>query len=188
MKIHRKSEMRKIAAAAGVCGLLAFGIGFAFLGAPRLAAGRSVAGHPITAQQDAPPARPNQGAPPNRPTSMIVDPVDLAKEIAGGNKPIVVCVGVKVLFEGAHVPGAIYHGPASTEEGLDDLKKWAKSVPKDANIVLYCGCCPLTQCPNARPALMAMRQMGFTKVRGLKLTTDFKTDWIDKGYPVEKGK
>lgn len=175
--------MNKIAVAAGACGLFAFGIGFAFLGAPRVAAGR-----PRAAQQDAPPAKPSQDAPPNRPTSVIVEPAELAKEIAGSNKPIVVCVGPRVLFEGAHVPGAIHHGASSTTEGLDDLKKWAKDVPKDANIVLYCGCCPLTQCPNARPALMAMRELGFTKVRALKLPTDFKTDWIDKGLPVEKGK
>lgn len=183
MMSHSKHQLKKIAAGVGICGLLAFVVGFVFLGTPRVAAG-----HPGAAQQDAPPARPNQGAPPNRPTSMLVEPADLAKEIAGSNKPIIVCVGPHVLFEGAHIPGAIFHGAASTTEGLDDLKKWAKGEPKDANIVLYCGCCPLTECPNARPALMALRQMGFTKVRGLKLPTDFKTDWIDKGYPVEKGK
>ena len=30
--------------------------------------------------------------------------------------------------------------------------------------------------------------MGFNKLRVLILPTDFNTDWIQKGYPVEKGK
>jgi hypothetical protein len=29
--------------------------------------------------------------------------------------------------------------------------------------------------------------MGFTHLRVLLLPTDFNTDWITKGYPVEKG-
>ena len=27
--------------------------------------------------------------------------------------------------------------------------------------------------------------MGFQRVRALYVATDFKVDWIDKGYPVE---
>lgn len=183
MTSHPKHQLKKIAAGMGVCGLLAFVVGFVFLGAPQAGTG-----HPGTAKQDVPSAGASQEAPPSQPALMFVEPADLAKEIAGNDKPIIVCVGVRVLFEGAHVPGAIFHGAASTTEGLDDLKKWAKGEPKDANIVLYCGCCPLTRCPNARPATAAMQQMGFTKIRTLRLPTDFKTDWIDKGYPVEKGK
>ena len=183
MTSHPKHQLKKIAAGMGVCGLLAFVVGFVFLGAPQAGTG-----HPGTAKQDVPSAGASQEAPPSQPALMFVEPADLATEIAGNDKPIIVCVGVRVLFEGAHVPGAIFHGAASTTEGLDDLKKWAKGEPKDANIVLYCGCCPLTRCPNARPATAAMQQMGFTKIRTLRLPTDFKTDWIDKGYPVEKGK
>jgi thiosulfate/3-mercaptopyruvate sulfurtransferase len=93
-----------------------------------------------------------------------------------------------VLYEGAHIPGSFYHGAGSKKDGLKDLKDWAKDVPKDSNIVLYCGCCPLTRCPNIHPALQAMQEMGFTKVRMLRLPTDFNTDWIEKGYAVEKGK
>jgi hypothetical protein len=178
-----KFHVKRIAVTAAVCGLFAFGVAFAFLGAPKVAAGRL-----HTAQRDALSTKPSQGAPPEQPAPTFVEPAVLAREIAGSDKPIVVCVGFRVLFEGAHVPGAIFHGAASTPEGLDDLKKWAKDVPKSSNIVLYCGCCPLTRCPNARPAQMAMRQMGFTHMRTLNLPTDFKADWMDKGYPVEKGK
>jgi hypothetical protein len=77
------------------------------------------------------------------------------------------------------------HGPASTPEGLADLRKWAEALPRAAAIVIYCGCCPLTQCPNVRPALGALREMGFKNVRVVALTTSFGTDWVDRGFPVE---
>jgi|ERR1700683_1313154 Rhodanese-like domain len=186
MKTTNNNRSRKIAIVAAVFGFsIVLIVGF-FLGAPRLAARRQT-----VAQQDAHPAHPPQGAqgaPGQRPTSTSIEPAELAKEIAGSNKPLVVCVGPHALYEGAHIPGAIFHGAASSSEGLDDLKKWAKDIPKTSNIVLYCGCCPLTQCPNVRPALQAMRAMGFTNVQVLRLATDFNTDWITKNYSVEKGK
>ena len=124
-------------------------------------------------------------------SAQAVQPEDLAKELAapahpGG--PVVVCVGFRPLYQGAHVPHAVFHGAASTDAGLADLKSWAQKIPKSANVVLYCGCCPLAHCPNLRPAFVAMRDMGFTNLRVLVLPNDFNTDWIEKGYPVEKGK
>jgi len=29
--------------------------------------------------------------------------------------------------------------------------------------------------------------MGFKKLRVLVLPTNFATDWVDKGYPIQKG-
>jgi len=134
------------------------------------------------APQTAPPA-----SQPDVPAADVVQPEDLAKAIAGKDRPIVVCVAPRFLYDGAHVPGALFHGPGSTEAGLADLRQWAQGVPHDANIVLYCGCCPMTRCPNIRPALAALRKMGFTHVKVLSLPKDFHSDWIEKGYPVEKG-
>jgi hypothetical protein len=51
--------------------------------------------------------------------------------------------------------------------------------------VLYCGCCPWDRCPNVKPAVDALKQMGFTKVKVLYLETNFATDWTGKDYPVE---
>ena len=120
--------------------------------------------------------------------AQLVQPQDLVKELAGPRKPIVVCVGFHALFEGAHVPGAVFHGSASNSDGLDDLKKWAQSLPRSANLVVYCGCCPMAHCPNIRPGFEALRDMGFTRLRVLQLPDDFATDWVARGYPVEKGK
>jgi thiosulfate/3-mercaptopyruvate sulfurtransferase len=103
-------------------------------------------------------------------------------------RPIVVCVGFHTLYEGAHIPGASFHGPASASAGLADLKKWAEPLPRSTNLVIYCGCCPLVHCPNVRPAFTALRQMGFTHVRLLMIPNDFARDWVEPGHPVAKGK
>jgi thiosulfate/3-mercaptopyruvate sulfurtransferase len=123
--------------------------------------------------------------------SQTVQPADLVKELAAPahpDEPTVVCVGFRPLYQGAHIPHAVFHGAASTDQGLAELKSWAQTIPKAANVVLYCGCCPLAHCPNLKPAFVAMRDMGFTNLRVLILPNDFNTDWIEKGYPVEKGK
>ena len=53
--------------------------------------------------------------------------------------------------------------------------------------MIYCGCCTLEKCPNIRAAFTALNDMGFTHLRVLLLLTDFNTDWISKGYPIDKG-
>ena len=56
---------------------------------------------------------------------------------------------------------------------------------KTKQIVLYCGCCPWDKCPNMNPAIALLKDMGYTKVKAMYVATNFKTDWIDHGYPVE---
>ena len=123
--------------------------------------------------------------------AQFIQPADVARELAnakGMNRPTIVFVGVHTLYEGAHIPGAVFHGPAMTEQGLADLKKWAQDLPRSTNMVIYCGCCPFDRCPNIRPAYAALRGMGFKRLRVLLVMTNFATDWVAKGYPVEKGK
>jgi hypothetical protein len=129
--------------------------------------------------------------------SQTIEPSGLVKELGiskgepseskSASKPIVVCVGFRPLYMGAHVPGAVFHGAAQSEQGLADLKRWAQGLPRNTNLVVYCGCCPLDHCPNLRPAFTALRDLGFAKLRVLILPHDFATDWVEKGYPVEKG-
>lgn len=103
------------------------------------------------------------------------------------NAPTVLYVGFRTLLEGGHVPGAVFHGTASNEKGMEELKQWLEGLPRDTNLVVYCGCCPFDHCPNVRPAYKALREMGFTRVRVLVLPTSFAADWVEKGYPMEKG-
>jgi thiosulfate/3-mercaptopyruvate sulfurtransferase len=109
----------------------------------------------------------------------------LQKNQAAGVR--VVYVGVKTLYDGAHIPGAVFYGPGSTEQGLAALKKFAATLPKDSDVVLYCGCCPLEKCPNLRPAFQALEAFRFARLRVLLLPTSFNADWVEKGLPVHHG-
>jgi len=120
-------------------------------------------------------------------SSQTLQPAGLAGELAekNGTPPTIVYVGFRTLFAGGHIPGASFHGSASTEQGLSEIKKWADSLPRSTNLVVYCGCCPFEKCPNVRPAFTALRGMGFKKLRVLILPTNFATDWVGKGYPMQ---
>jgi rhodanese-related sulfurtransferase len=113
----------------------------------------------------------------------VVQPADLAKDLKA---PLIIHVGFNVLYRATHIPGAIYAGPASQPDGIAELKQAVSGQPRSRAIVLYCGCCPWDKCPNIRPALAVLREMGFENVRALELPENLKTDWIDKGYPIEK--
>jgi hypothetical protein len=118
-----------------------------------------------------------------------VEPAQLVAELHQEKDPhvTVIYVGVRTLYNGAHIPGAAYYGPGSTEQGLSELKKFAITLARNSDVVLYCGCCPLEKCPNLRPAFAAIKDLGFRRLRVLLLPTSFNTDWVEKGYPVQKG-
>lgn len=120
----------------------------------------------------------------------LIEPASLAKILAqdkGPGGPLVICVGFPYLYRGGHIPGAILAGPASRPPGLVRLKREAESLPHDRNIVIYCGCCPWTDCPNVRPAFRTLKKMEFTNVRVLVVPHNFAKDWANQGYPVKKG-
>jgi len=121
--------------------------------------------------------------------AQTVQAAEFAHEIGekSGTPSMVVYVGFRTLFAGGHIPEATFHGSASNEQGLAELKKWAERLPRTANLVIYCGCCPFGKCPNIRPAFTALSTMGFKKLRVLFLPTSFVKDWVEKGYPLQKG-
>jgi rhodanese-related sulfurtransferase len=115
--------------------------------------------------------------------SELMTPADFAAHMKG---PLVLHVGFPVLYRASHIPGSDYAGPGSKPEGIELLKKAVAGQKKDRDIVLYCGCCPWDKCPNVKPAIAALHEMGFTHVRAVVIKENFKTDWSDKGYPVER--
>jgi thiosulfate/3-mercaptopyruvate sulfurtransferase len=115
-----------------------------------------------------------------------VGAADLVKELAGGDKPVVVCTAPPSMYRMGHIPGAVLHGPASYPAPLAELTAWAQALPRTSSVVIYCGCCPLAYCPNLRPAYNALKDMGFTRLRVLILPENFGVDWVDRGYPVER--
>lgn len=123
------------------------------------------------------------------PSARMINPEELVKLLqpSKSEKPLMIQVGSHVLFSQAHIPGSEYIGPASSAEGLQRLRKRVEALPRNKFIVIYCGCCPWSHCPNVKPADDALQAMGFTNVKTLYIANNFGTDWVEKGYPVAKG-
>ncbi|HKF06514.1 MAG TPA: rhodanese-like domain-containing protein [Candidatus Sulfotelmatobacter sp.] len=121
--------------------------------------------------------------------SHLINPDELVKilQSSKGEKPLLIHVGSHVLYSQAHIPGSEYIGPASDQANLQRLRARVEPLPRNKFIVIYCGCCPWTHCPNMKPADDALHAMGFTNVKSLYIANNFGTDWVDKGYPVAKG-
>jgi hypothetical protein len=116
--------------------------------------------------------------------TQVTQPSQLAAKLSKAGKPVILQVGFQVLYTSKHIPGSIYAGPASTPEGLEALKQAVHTLPKNADIYLYCGCCPIEKCPNIRPAYRELKAMGFTHLHVVMLESSFGKDWVAHGYPV----
>jgi hypothetical protein len=104
---------------------------------------------------------------------------------ANGPPPALFHVGFAVLYRSKHIPHSLYAGAASTPEGLAGLKAAVDKLPRNAEIVVYCGCCPWDHCPNIKPAMELLKGMGFTRATALYIPTNMAKDWFDHGYPYE---
>lgn len=124
------------------------------------------------------------------PTAQLLQPAELAQMLrtSAGEKPLILQVGAHVLYAQAHIPGSEYVGAAGQESGLQALRDRLKSVPRDRLVVIYCGCCPWSRCPNIRPAYRQLRALGFTRLKVLYLADDLGTNWVAQGYPIAKGR
>jgi thiosulfate/3-mercaptopyruvate sulfurtransferase len=121
------------------------------------------------------------------PQDVLIQPETLAHLLQSreAHKPIILQVGSHVLYDESHIAGSLYAGPGSQPTGLQTLHDRLASTPRNEFIVLYCGCCPWSHCPNIAPAFQQVRSMGFTNVKVLYLSNNFGTDWVKKGYPVD---
>ncbi len=117
----------------------------------------------------------------------LMEPPALVKALASAKPPVILCTAFSVLYRSRRVPHAIEAGPGGRPEGIALLKKAVAKLPKDADIVLYCGCCPMDRCPNLRPAYRTLRELGFQHVRVLDIPNNMHEDWFSKGYPAEEG-
>ncbi len=120
------------------------------------------------------------------PHAALIEPADAAAML---DKPTnhrwkILQVGFHSMYDQKHIRGAVYAGPASRAEGLATLKQAVDSLPRTTPILLYCGCCPWTHCPNIAPAWGALQAMRFQAVRVIEITNNFGDDWVAKGYPV----
>lgn len=113
--------------------------------------------------------------------TQLLEPADLAKTLnnAQASQPYVFCIGPQAVIK-----GSIDIGSTRDPANLDALRAQLNKLPKDANIVIYCGCCPFDRCPNIRPAFELLNKMDFKNQKLLNLPHNIKVDWIDHGYPV----
>ena len=123
------------------------------------------------------------------PAADLVQPADLAANLksASAPKPLILQVGFRKLYAQAHIPGSEYVGAAGEDAGLQLLRERAATLSKDTAIVIYCGCCPWSHCPNIAAAYDALHAMGFTRVKVLYIADNFGDDWVKRGYPVVAG-
>jgi len=112
----------------------------------------------------------------------LIEPAALAKTIESNKDlPLIYCVGPGVV-----IPHSIDIGMTNDEKNVAKFKDSINNLPRNSNIVIYCGCCPFDHCPNVRPAIALLQQMKFTNYHLLDLPHNIKTDWIAKGYPQVK--
>lgn len=112
----------------------------------------------------------------------LLEPAVLAQNIqAKKDLPTLISVG-----PGATIPNSIHVGMTNDAANLASLKNKLRTLPKEAPVVIYCGCCPFENCPNVRPAIAALQELKFTNYKLLNIPRNMKADWIDKGYPVAK--
>jgi len=80
-------------------------------------------------------------------------------------------------YRKAHLPGALL----LPHDRVDELAPHL--LPdKDVPIVVYCANLP---CQNSGIAAQRLRELGYTDVRDY---AEGKQDWLDAGYPVERGR
>ena len=120
------------------------------------------------------------------PHAALITPAEAAAMLktADASRWKILQVGFRSMYDQRHIRGAIYAGPASQPQGLTNLRSAVSGLSKASPILLYCGCCPWSHCPNIAPAWNALHSMGFQHVRVIEIADNFGDDWVAKGYPV----
>ncbi|GEP97759.1 rhodanese-like domain-containing protein [Chitinophaga cymbidii] len=116
-------------------------------------------------------------------SNQLVRPSDLAAKIQKGQADNLLIVNIG---PDAVIKGSVDIGPGQDAENIAKLKAHLKSVPKYKEVILYCGCCPFSKCPNIRPTFKTLAEMGFVNRKLLDIPKNIKVDWLDKGYPVNE--
>jgi len=110
----------------------------------------------------------------------LLEPAVLAAQLTGDRDHAMILNIGKV----EDIKGARHIGPVSKPENLEKLKSQVRSLPKNTELIIYCGCCPFAKCPNIRPAFATLKKMGFTNIKVLDIPVNLETNWTSKGYPL----
>ncbi len=114
-------------------------------------------------------------------SAQLIQPDVLAKKIADpeAKRPIILNVGPKL-----NIKSALEIGTLSSASKQEKLKTAMANIDKKKEVVIYCGCCLLKECPNIPIALNYVQSLGYSNVKVLNLPKNLEEDWIDKKYPM----
>ncbi|MBM3267521.1 MAG: rhodanese-like domain-containing protein [Candidatus Sericytochromatia bacterium] len=129
-------------------------------------------------------AAPAAFPPPPWQRSDEVAPGVVAGRLAAKDRPVVIQIGYRELYDLGHVPGSRYAGPGEEPAGLANIRRAVGKLQRDRELVIYCGCCPSRECANLIPAFKLLRSMGFKKLRVVAFEDDFTINWKNAGLPV----
>lgn len=96
------------------------------------------------------------------------------------DKPLIFNVGPM-----DNIKGAVALGAATNVTFYGKLRDALTMENKTKAVVVYCGCCSYSSCPNIKPAYDALIAQGFKNAKVLELPEGIKPDWVAKGYPME---
>lgn len=112
----------------------------------------------------------------------ITDPKELATLLQSDSKNIPAILNVGPM---GNIKSAIKVGEVASLQGINKLVSVATAIPKNKDVVIYCGCCSYDNCPNIRPAFTKLKELGFKNCKVLNITESLRVDWQAKGYPME---
>jgi thiosulfate/3-mercaptopyruvate sulfurtransferase len=112
----------------------------------------------------------------------LIQAADLAAIINSptAKKPLIFNVGPM-----GNIKGAVATGLPHTFSGSEALTTELNNVPKNREIIIYCGCCSTQSCGNIRTAFDLVKKLGYKKVKCLDIMSTLGDDWISKKYPME---
>ena len=96
------------------------------------------------------------------------------------DKPLIFNVGPM-----ENIKGAIAVGAATNATFGNKISGYLTMESKTKPVVVYCGCCSYSSCPNIKPAYDYLLAQGFKNTKVLELPEGIKPDWVAKGYPTE---
>lgn len=114
--------------------------------------------------------------------NQVIKPADLAKTLNDPNakKPHIINIGPM-----GNIKGAVTAGAWESPEGQAKFKAQVVNYKKTDEIVVYCGCCSMANCPNIRGAFKYLVDSGYKNPRVLGIETGLTEDWSGKGYPMK---
>lgn len=112
----------------------------------------------------------------------LMSAVDLNTKITTNakDKPLIFNIGPM-----ENIKGAISIGAATNVTFGSKIESFLTMESKTRPIVVYCGCCSYSSCPNIKPAYDYLIGKGFKNTKVLELPEGIKPDWVAKGYVVE---